>query len=303
LNLAVGAWPGYYLVVIAVSPLGAISGILGLMNTPSERAVPHISYRSLLVDFEKPPVVETSLGFYFQKIEGWNLLHYGSFGEKLRAKYPKVQFLPALMEAPFNFQLPLNFVAVPPIRVCFVDATQTQLTQVQDTLFLHNWRKAEANYDYQHYHAILPMFIEDWRQFLTFLSERDLKRPIISRCEMTYFNHLIRGADWNDYSDLPDIFPAWNAGALESPASKPSTVAFSMSHAIPSGSVSFAVQPGVREADGKEIIQLTVTASVYPSKQEDSDIFECLSACHENAVKGFVSFTAKKMHRNWKRKT
>src|SRR5882672_5107387 len=71
-----------------------------LMNTPSERVVPHVSYRSLLVDFENPPVVETSLGFYFQKVEGWNLLHYGSLWEKFRAKYPKVQFLPPVMEAP-----------------------------------------------------------------------------------------------------------------------------------------------------------------------------------------------------------
>jgi uncharacterized protein (TIGR04255 family) len=272
------------------------------MNTPSERPVPQVSYRSLLVDFENPPVVETSLGFYFQKIEGWNLLHYGSLGEKFRTKYPKVQFLPPVMEAPIKFPVQLNF-AVPPIRVCYVDGTQTQLIQVQDSLFLHNWRKGEANSGYQHYHAILPMFIEDWRQFSTFLNDRGLKSPPISRCEMSYFNHLVRGVEWKDYSDLHDIFPAWNAGVLESPANEPSTVAFSMSHLIPGGSVSFAVQPGVREADGKEIIQLTVTASVYPSKQEDSDLFECLNLCHEKAVKGFISFTTEKMHKTWKRRT
>lgn len=263
--------------------------------------MPHVSYRSLLVDFENPPVVETSLGFYFQRIEGWNLLHYGSLWEKFRTKYPKTQFLPPVMEGPINFPLSLNFAA-PPIRVCFVDATQTQLIQVQDSLFLHNWRKGEASYNYQHYHAILPMFIDDWHQFSAFLNDRGIKRPVISRCEMSYFNHLVRGAEWKDYSELPDIFPAWNAGVLESPANKPSAVALSMSYPISDGSVNFAVQPGVREGDGKEIIQLTVTASVYPSKQEDSDIFDCLNLCHENAVKGFISFTTGKMHKTWKRK-
>jgi len=273
-----------------------------LMNTPSERVVPHVSYRSLLVDFENPPVVETSLGFYFQKVEGWNLLHYGSLWEKFRAKYPKVQFLPPVMEAPINLPLSLNF-ATPPIRVCFVDSTQTQLVQVQDTLFLHNWRKAEATYEYQHYHAILPMFMEDWRQFSLFLDERGIKRPAVSRCEITYFNHLVRGSEWKDYSELPDIFPVWNSSVLKSPANTPSSAAFSMAYSISGGSVSFVVQPGVREADGKEIIQLTVTASAYPSKQEDSDFFECLNLSHENAVKGFLSFTTDKMHKTWKRKT
>ncbi|MGH9681686.1 MAG: hypothetical protein ACRD4Y_17200, partial [Candidatus Acidiferrales bacterium] len=152
------------------------------------------------------------------------------------------------------------------------------------------------------YHAILPMFIEDWRRFSSFLGEQGLKRPAISRCEMSYFNHLVRGADWNDYSDVPDIFPVWNAGTLKGPANKPSTVAFSMSHSISEGSVSFAVQPGVREADGKEIIQLTVTASTYPSNQEDAELFDCLNLCHENAVNGFISFTTDKMHKTWKRR-
>ncbi|MGH9680387.1 MAG: hypothetical protein ACRD4Y_10590, partial [Candidatus Acidiferrales bacterium] len=76
-------------------------------------------------------MVETSLGFYFQKIEGWNLLYYGSLWEKFRANYPKVQFLPAVMEAPVGLPMRLNF-GVPPVRVCFVDVTQTQLIQVQD---------------------------------------------------------------------------------------------------------------------------------------------------------------------------
>lgn len=61
-------------------------------------------------------VAETATGFYFQRIEGWNVLHHGALWERFRTEYPKYEFLPTLLETPPH-------IASLPTRVGFVDNT------------------------------------------------------------------------------------------------------------------------------------------------------------------------------------
>ncbi len=256
---------------------------------------------SIQVDFEKPPVVETSLGFFFAKIAGWSVLHYGSLWERFREKYPLSEFPPPVSEAPFHFEVKTDFSS-PLIRACFVDQSKTQLVQVQSDLFLHNWRKAAGAADYKHYKEILPGFIQDWQLFCEFLKERSLARPNVTRCEISYFNHLVRGVDWEDLSDLSRIFPVWRGFEENSVFSGIQVAGFNVSQALPKGRITMTVQPGIRATDGKEILQLTLTVSVIPASSDDPILFACLDECHHNAVKGLLYYTSKQAQERWRRR-
>lgn len=56
--------------------------------------------RQTRLEFGDPAVAETANGFYFQRIEGRNVLHHGALWERFRSEYQKYEFLPTLLEAP-----------------------------------------------------------------------------------------------------------------------------------------------------------------------------------------------------------
>src|SRR5947207_2992965 len=237
------------------------------------------------VEFGNPPVAETSCGFYFQRIDGWNPIHQGALWEKYRPKYPGLEVFPPVMDPPtkphpvvsFDF---LTFL----VRTGFVNATKTQLVQIQDGFLFHNWRKTTEAPEYQRYELIRSELHKDWMTFREYLRERTLQKPVVSRCEMSYFNHLVRGSDWQDFTDLPNLFTIWR-GLRSNATARLQTATFAVSYRIERGAVNISVAPAVRMTDGKEILQFTLSSSVEPSSSEDDEIFRSLDECHENAAR------------------
>jgi len=254
------------------------------------------------MEFANPPVAETSLGFYFQKIEGWNVLHQGALWERFRSRYSEYEFLPPIMEIPSQPNAGLDLASIP-IRVGFTDNTKTQLVQMQDGFLLHNWRKTPEIREYPRYEAVNPELQQDWSTFRAYLHERSLKGPVVTRCQMDYFNHLVRGEEWQDFSDLSNLFTVWNGfrqptagdGELQ-------MVSFSFSYRLKSGTVNVVVQPAIRKSDGKEIIQFTLSSSMAPKSSEDKALFACLDECHDNAAVAFLDFTTAQARERWKQK-
>jgi uncharacterized protein (TIGR04255 family) len=255
------------------------------------------------MDLGKPPVVETSLGCYFNRIEGWNVLHYGALWSKFRDKYPNPEFQPPVLptlEPPITFQWAPGDALIP-IRALFADARRTQLVQLQADLFLHNWRKTDQTTSYEHYDRILPLFKEDWGVFAAFLQEQGLKRPSLSRCEMSYFNHIVRGEHWQSFNDLPRLFRVWRGFPPGSVFGNIELAAFNVVQAIGKGKVTIVVSPGVRRLDGKEVLQMNVTATRVPEGSEDKDLFAGLDDCHEIALRAFQGFVTDDALLKWEK--
>ena len=89
-----------------------------------------------------------------------------------------------------------------PIRAIFTDSNDSELVQVQSSMFLRNWKRTELTQKYTHYGSLKPKFQEDWNKFKLFLEENSLKLPQVFQSEVTYVNHLVRGKEWNSYNDL-----------------------------------------------------------------------------------------------------
>ena len=249
--------------------------------------------------FNNPPVTETSVGFYFQKIEGWHLLHQGLLWSKFRTEYSELEILPTIMDAGPQHRLQLDFNA-PVLRTGFSDSTRTKLVQIQDGLLLHNWRKTPEAPKYKRYEMVRSLFREDWNIFRGYLREASLKDPIVSKCEMSYFNHLVRGEEWKDFSDLSEIFTTWRGVSQPAASGTLQMAAFNVAYRVDRGIVNVAVQPGIRSNDGKEVIQLTLSSYVAPNNSEDEELFRTLDECHENAARAFVDFTTDKVRERWK---
>jgi uncharacterized protein (TIGR04255 family) len=259
------------------------------------------------MDLRKPPVVETSLGCFFSEISGWNILHFGALWQKFRAKYPNVEFPPPVIQTP-TLEAPITVSWTPgdqliPIRALFTDQQKTQLVQIQmhpqTNLFLHNWRKRDEHPTYEHYDHIMPLFKEDWEVFTSFLKEQKLTRPKFMRCEMTYFNHIVRGEHWAAYEDLPKLFRVWRGFGANSVFKNIEQAAFNVVQSIGKGKVNVVVSPGVRLADGKEILQMTVTATRVTEGSEDKDLFDGLNECHDISLKAFREFVTDETLKGW----
>jgi uncharacterized protein (TIGR04255 family) len=253
-----------------------------------------------LPDFEEPPVVETALALKFAPIHGWNLLHFGKLLTRFERFYPKLQLQPAI-GAEIQFKFDAEKMQLP-IRCWFLTDDDSQLIQLQDDMFVRNWRKTQQISEYKHYEEIKPLFERDWDMFLSFLEEQRLPSPEVWQCEVTYINHLSRGREWEDFRDLSNIFPAWRGVPAEGLFERMDLAGFNVVFSLPhnSGKLSFAVQPAVRKSDGAEVIQFTVTALGRPTTSTRADILSWLDLGRAAVVNGFAQFTSPSAKTTWR---
>lgn len=271
------------------------------MKKPSRDSGTLRDARHAIAHFDKPPVVETSLGFYFTPIPQWNVAHYGLVWEKFRQDYPNPEFKPPIGEMQLSFTPTADFTHFP-LRAWFADNSSTQLVQIQNGAFLRNWRKTAGTPQYQHYEEVRPLLRHDWDRFQSFVGSNLKQNPNVSRCEISYFNHLVRGQEWTDFAELPKLFAPWRGTTEEGFLAKPVMISFTAIFAIPQQvTVQFGIQPGLRQVDGKEVIQFTVTAQSKPLDQSNNGLFVSLDQCHEAAVRGFLELTTEEMQARWKR--
>jgi hypothetical protein len=61
------------------------------------------------------------------------------------------------------------------------------------------------------------------------------------------------------------------------------------------------VQPALRHADQKEVLQVTLSVRGQPKTSCLEDILEWFDFGREWVVRGFADFTSEAMHQRWKR--
>lgn len=268
----------------------------------SDYAKTDLTTTGVLPDFGRPPVVETSLGFHFSPLPGWNFVHVGALWQEFKDKYPRPEYLPPINLPPDPRTLVTEIftdVGKIPFRTCFIDNSNAQLVQVQNCCFLHNWRKTLDTPDYQHFDVIRPIFKNDWEIFCAFLDNNGLPRPDVTRCEVTYFNHLVRGEDWQHISEFSAIFPSLRV-TDDGMLSNIDTANIIVCYNVDGGKLQVSVSPGVRQNDGKEVIVLTVTGSSAATGSSEQ-LFQFLDVCHRIAVVGFVKLTSERLQARWER--
>jgi uncharacterized protein (TIGR04255 family) len=263
-----------------------------------------------LPDFKKPPAVETFLGFHFSPLQNWKTPYFGLFWQQIRAEYPEVEVLhPIPSEDTFKIELDAQRVSLRvrgeiPVRWWYFHKSGTRLIQIQNDRFIQNWRKRDINDRYVHYAKLRPAFIQTWTKFLHFLKENKVSVPEINLCEISYVNNIDRGDAWKTFSDLSNVIAGWSGKTSTGFLPNPTLVTLNAVYPIgkTGGSLHVTMQPGLRQPDNTETIQLNLTATCRPTSPRLSDLLSAFDLGRQWIVKGFEDFTNPKMHDLWGKK-
>lgn len=265
-----------------------------------------------LPDFKDPPVIETVLGVQFTNLDGFTLLHYGLYWEKIQHQYPKIQIVPPLARVmeefgaeakPRGTQISMELAEAPEIRCWFMDESKNHLIQVQRDRFIHNWRKVKGDEKYPHYENIKPKFKEEWGRFCEFLEKQKLGKPDVNQCEVTYVNHIELDGPVKTFSDLPKVISGWSAASSGDFLPNPEKVSLKATYIMGDrrGRLHISLQPVIRSRDAKEVLQLNLSARGKPATSQLEDVLEWLDLGREWIVRGFTDFTMPEMHAFWRR--
>lgn len=262
-----------------------------------------------LPDFQQPPVDEVALSIQFPPIQGFNVQHYGLYWQRVRSEYPRFevqqpisnmmeQFGPTTVGHQIGFQL----LALPEIRGWYLDQSGNRLVQVQRDRFVHNWRKLSGNEAYPRYPSIRESLEKEWERFCEFLKAEKLERPTVNQCEVLYVNNVEYERGWSGYGELDKVI-----ATLATPRSKnrflpsPERVSMQVVYRLAedAGRLYVSVSPVIRARDGKEVLQMSLTARGAPKSSNNEDVFAWLDLGRKWVVRGFADFTTPEMHTVW----
>lgn len=263
-------------------------------------------------DFADPPVTETVLSVEFSPIENWSILSFGLFWAAIQTEYPNYQIVPPLGSAVERFgeeakeplTLNVEFSMRPEVRCWFLNEAGTRLIQVQNGRFVSNWRKVLGDEEYPRYSSTRAMFEREWTRFCGFLESQALPQPAVKQCEVSYFNHIERGKGWGDFGDLKEVIPSWSGECSGTFLPTPEAVLLTTRYVMPGdqGRLHVLLQPVIRLADRREVLQLELTARGRPASSDLGAVLAWLDLGREWVVKGFADFTSSKMHQLWERR-
>ena len=265
--------------------------------------------RPKLPKYDAPPAVETLMGVHFARLAGWNILQFGQLHAQFKSAYPKASLLPPVLAQRELAQGTFDPEEMP-FRAIFTNDSESELVQVQSSMFLRNWKRTELTQRYTHYESLKPKFLEDWREFERFLRESGLKSPQIFQCEVTYVNHILLGKEWKSYNDLAKLLKPFaprisvsDTGRTYSFLPEASAVSLAAGYQLADTGVSLqiSVQSAMRKSDGSEVIQLSVTAKTNPDSNTESAISRTLDTCHDAVILGFDDVITEAAQRNWGR--
>jgi uncharacterized protein (TIGR04255 family) len=269
-----------------------------------------------LPDFEKPPVVEVALNVQFRKCVMLRSLQIAALHTRFMDSFPNAEEhnpLPAVVETldekAFTPKIEFELSNLPPVsRYFFVNATGTDLIQVQQDRFARNWRKVGTEETYPRYERIKQQFKIDLQTFCDFQQEKKLGSFIPTQCEVVYVNHIEAGAGWKGFSDAALVFTTQQLSYSDSFLIAPETIGFSESHIItngdkPVGRLHILVEPAYQAATQKPIFKMTLIARGAPMGQGIDGVLNFFDTGRVWIVRGFASITQQSMHKIWGRKT
>lgn len=261
-----------------------------------------------LLEFERPPVIETVLSVQFQPLPEIVTTHLGSLWDSVRDRFPLFEIRPPVSTAVEQFQegdAPAGTVVTSSaealVRCWFTSTDKATLIQVQSDRFIHNWRRTKEAPEYPRYSTIRPRFEQEWGSFCAFLEKCGLGLPVPNQCEVTYVNHIELRHGEGDRLRLEEVSPML-AGAsaktfLPDPVWIECKTVYDMAERA--GRLHVSLNPVIRRADGERIAVLQLTARGRPRGHKAADVLEWLDVGREWVVRGFFDATSQTMHKLW----
>jgi uncharacterized protein (TIGR04255 family) len=268
-----------------------------------------------LPDFADPPVTEVALSVQFDPLTALRTPHLGLLWRRFRDRFRKTEEhlpLPPVIEK-FGLlgpaKLGVRFEAIPSVPRCwFLNETGTELMQVQQDRFIHNWRKIGQGDEYPRYEHIREMFKAELGTFCQFLAHEQLGDLVPNQCEVTYVNHIVSGKGWERHGQLGEVVTMWANHSSDRFLPEPQDVNFTVRYLIsdnvgnPIGRLLVNIEPARRVVDDTPILVLQLTARGKPDGEGIDGVLKFFDVGREWVVRGFASMTSPQAHQIWGRR-
>jgi uncharacterized protein (TIGR04255 family) len=262
-----------------------------------------------LSDYKNPPVGEVACGLIFKPLQNLLIPHFGLFWQEVKESFPNCAHAQRLLEGNLEAFDSLSNFPLP--RVWLIGKSEREIIQIQNDRLHFNWRRVEAEDNYPHYSLVIEQYKKFFKIFSKFLENNNLDSIEPVRCELTYFNYLLKGEEWESNLDLRDIFPdlGWRPnserflGCFEK---------FMVEGDFPlkdntgeiAGRLKVNLKQGTRRIDGLPLIVFELTASTACADKPLEAIWEWFALAHTWIVKGFEDLTGNEIKvKVWKRES
>ena len=141
-----------------------------------------------LPDYDDPPIDEVVLGFEFSPLANFTQAHLGVLWNDIRARYPRTEDKPPLVDLPVGVPFPFQFAQLQGVgfRTWFISDDDQYVLQIQNDRLLHNWRRRQK--DYPRFEPLVVAFYEHFERFKQVVEELQIG-PIVPRgIEVSYMN-------------------------------------------------------------------------------------------------------------------
>jgi uncharacterized protein (TIGR04255 family) len=268
-----------------------------------------------LPEFARPPVTEVALSLQFEPLAKLKSPVVGLLWGKFKDRYPKSEEQPAIepvierfgTEALQNLKIQFQvFDAPPPSRLWFVSESGSELVQVQQDRFVHNWRKVRETDEYPRYSNLRQKLMKEVEIFRRFVEEEQLGELRFNQTEVTFVNIIVSGEGWERHGQLSNVLTIHSGNYSDDFFKEPENVQTALRYVIPNenqepvGRLHINVIPVVLAKGKTPGFNLTFIARCAPNGSLE-DAIRCLDLGHRWIVRGFASITTKKMHQIWER--
>lgn len=268
-----------------------------------------------LPNYSAPPVVEVVLAVQFQPLMGLRTARLGLLWERFRERFPLIdeQFaLPRIDEtfppyrgAPFSVQFE-SADRPPPARMLLMNEARTEMLQIQQDRFVHNWRKMGDEAAYPRYEHLRQTFVTELEQFRAFVGEQGIGEIVPDLAEVVYVNHVRAGQGWSRHGEIDRVVRLWQNPA-NTPLPEPELVRFATQYLLPGddgapvGRLYVVAEPALAVPDGPPMIILTLTARALPTEPSIGAVMQLLDRQREWIVRTFDAIVTPEMQRVWGR--
>lgn len=270
-----------------------------------------------LPDFEHPPVTEVALAVQFEPLSALRTPQIGLLWNEFRKEFPRIEEHAPLGRMVERFgivgqpkpEVRLEMTQTPPVPRCwFLKENDTELIQVQQDRFAHNWRKVGEGDEYPRYEYVREHFRTELERFGDFVRRERVGDLEPDHCELTYVNHIVSGCGWEDHGQVGEILsvlvPKYSEPFLPDAEEFRLWAAYVIpgTDGEPVGRLRVSMDPAFRKNDARPMFVLNLVARARPEGRDIDSIFRVLDIGREWIVKGFAAITTEKMHKLWGRK-
>jgi len=268
-----------------------------------------------LPDYTSPPVTEVVLGVQFNSIQGLLAPHLGLIWNEFKADFPIVDQQPPLEPVFETFgnnpaamvPMPRFIFGVPTPRAYLINKDRTQLLQVQNDRFLHNWRKMGEADQYPRFERMLDKFNDGLARLNALIGAEGMGMIVPNQCEVSYINQVpVSSGDTE--KTFTDLLAPWVRPPSLEDLGPPEDSRILMRYvirdeaAVPVGRLIVTAEPGWKP-DGSPVVQLTLVARGKPLESEGlAGVAKFLSVGRRHIVMGFDQITSESMHTEWGKK-